>query len=99
MQSLPGRGDTGKYHRRGRWGSASRAVAACPMLVAAAILLSSQVGHAQSISAAALRQIQALAEEKAARTAAQRKVGSHLLYAAKQQRGEPIARGVASLRV
>ena len=69
------------------------------MLVAAAILLSSQVGRAQSISDAALRQIQALSEEKAARTAAQHKIGSHLLYAAKQQRGEPIARGVASLRV
>ena len=48
----------------------------------------------ESISDAALAQIAALAQEKAARTPAERKVSSRLLYAIKMQRGEQIAPGV-----
>ncbi|HUI27772.1 MAG TPA: hypothetical protein VL403_16940, partial [Candidatus Kryptonia bacterium] len=54
---------------------------------------------AQAIGPEAMQQIQALMEEKVGRTPAQRKIGSHLLYAGKMSRGEPIARGVRSLPV
>ncbi len=46
----------------------------------------------------ALPQIQALLAEKAARTGAQQKISSALLYASKMQRGKPIANGVQRLR-
>ncbi len=44
-------------------------------------------------------QIQALLEEKEARTAAQQKIDSQLLYAAKMRRGEKIAKNVQTLSV
>jgi hypothetical protein len=45
-----------------------------------------------------MQQLTSLLAEKAARTPIQRKVSSRLLYAAKMQRGLPIAPGVATLR-
>jgi hypothetical protein len=42
--------------------------------------------------------IAALLEEKAARTPSQRKLGSQLLFAARMQRGAPVARGIPRLR-
>jgi hypothetical protein len=49
------------------------------------------------ISEGALRQIEALIEEKDSRTPAQKKIDSQLLYKLKQKRGERIAPGVESL--
>jgi CHRD domain/Calx-beta domain/Subtilase family/Domain of unknown function (DUF4214) len=53
----------------------------------------------QSISAEVLQQIQALEDEKDSRTPAQQKIDSQLLYAARMQRGEPVASGMSSLQV
>jgi len=53
----------------------------------------------QSISAEAMQQIQALEDEKAARTTAQQKIDSQLIYATKMARSEPIAPGVSTLQV
>jgi subtilisin family serine protease len=50
------------------------------------------------ISFQARQQIQALLAEKAARTPAQQKISSRLLYQRKMQRGKAIARGVPTLR-
>ena len=66
--------------------------------VGATVLLLRASGNAEPISERALQQIRALWEEKANRTAVQHKIGSHLLYATKQQRGEAIAGGAAVLR-
>jgi Subtilase family len=99
MRSTSGVEGGGAHRRRGRQYATTAAAAGYGMLVAATILLACGAGDAQPISEAALQQIRALSEEKAARTVVQRKIGSHLLYAAKQQRGEPIARGMASLRL
>src|SRR5262249_35954188 len=52
---------------------------------------------AQQLSPQVLQQVEALMQEKAARSLGQRKIGSQLLYAAKQRRGEPIAPGLPSL--
>ena len=51
------------------------------------------------ISESALRQIEALMAEKAARSPSQNKVDSQLLYARKLSRHEPIAEGLDTLRV
>ena len=51
----------------------------------------------EAMSAQAMGQIHALLEEKAARTPAQQKIGSHLIYAAKLRRGEPLANGVQAM--
>lgn len=59
--------------------------------------LSAQEGGALSPQAAA--QIQALLAEKASRTAAQKKIDSQLVYAAKMAAGQAIAQGVATLEV
>jgi subtilisin family serine protease len=45
-----------------------------------------------------VRDIQALVDEKAARSPAQRKISSHLLHASKMRRGVRIARGIPTLR-
>jgi hypothetical protein len=50
------------------------------------------------LGARAQEQIRALQREKAARTPAQRKIDSRLLYASRMRRGQPIAEGVATLR-
>jgi hypothetical protein len=70
-------------------------------VVGIAVLWGMQCGaaSAQQLSPLAVQQIQALSQEKAARTPAQRKIGSQLLYAAKQHRGEQVAPGVPSLQV
>ncbi len=52
---------------------------------------------AQSLPQHALDQLQALQQEKASRTPAQQKLSSHLIFAAKMKRGEPIAPGIAAL--
>lgn len=49
---------------------------------------------APSISAQGVHQIQALMAEKASRTPAQRKIGSHLLYGMKASNGQAVAAGV-----
>ncbi len=49
------------------------------------------------ISATARQQIRELTAEKEARTPAQRKIGSSLLYAAQTKRGQPITQSVAAL--
>ncbi len=54
---------------------------------------------APAIDQGAWQQIQALLEEKEARTAAQQKIDSQLLYAIKMRRGERIATNVQSLSV
>jgi len=65
------------------------------------------VAHAQTITpqrkpivltSNTLQQISALQAEKAARTPAQQRISSRLLYAAKIKRGQPIAAGVQSLK-
>ena len=50
------------------------------------------------LSAQALQQIQALLEEKEARTPAQQRIDSQLLAKARMARGEPIALGISTLR-
>src|SRR3954471_14630178 len=54
---------------------------------------------AEPISDSALAQIQSLQAEKAARTPAQQKMDSQLLYAVKQSRGEVIAANVPQLQI
>lgn len=61
------------------------------ILLASALLLIPALVKAQTVSGRS--QIQALAEEKAGRTAIQQKIDSQILYAAKELRGEPIAGG------
>ena len=56
------------------------------------------IAQTRELSPRVLDQIRALQEEKAARTPTQRKISSHLLYALKMHRREPIARGVPTLR-
>ena len=51
-----------------------------------------------ALSSAVLRQIQALQEEKATRTPAQRKMDSQLIYAAKELRGQAIATGAPAVK-
>src|SRR6266850_1434884 len=52
-----------------------------------------------TIDQSAWQQIQALLEEKEARTPAQQKIDSQLLYSIKMRRGESIAKNVRSLSV
>ena len=70
-------------------------------LVSAAMLtLAARTASAQEqqISAGALQQIQAVMDEKASRTPAQRKVGSGLLLEMKRRRGDPLLLAVPTLR-
>ncbi len=71
------------------------------LMLAMAALLAAGVPAAafgqSDLSPRALEQIRSLAEDKAARTPAQRKVDSHLLYAAKMVRGQRITAAVPSL--
>lgn len=60
---------------------------------------SAQTTSASDISPEAQEQIQALVDEKNARTPVQQKIDSQLLYATKMHRGEAIARGVPTLEV
>ncbi len=63
------------------------------LFFAAANLFLPAFVNAQNVTEGARTQIQALAEEKAARTPVQQKIDSQILYAAKELRGEPIAGG------
>jgi uncharacterized repeat protein (TIGR01451 family) len=60
-------------------------------------LSGSAAAQGEGISQSALRQIEALIEEKASRTPSQMKIDSQLLYSLKQKRGERMAPGVESL--
>ena len=72
---------------------------AVPTTVAGLRSVAAKQEPALPINQSAWQQIQALLEEKEARTAAQQKVDSQLLYAIKMRRGEKIARNVQSLSV
>jgi uncharacterized repeat protein (TIGR01451 family) len=61
------------------------------------VLSVSVAAQDERMSQNALRQIEALIEEKESRTPAQKKIDSQLLYRLKQKRGERIAPGVESL--
>ncbi|MGH9751984.1 MAG: S8 family serine peptidase [Blastocatellia bacterium] len=61
------------------------------------LLSGSVAAQDERISQSALRQIEALMEEKESRTPEQKKIDSQLLYKLKQKRGEWIAPGVESL--
>src|SRR5437899_11396546 len=69
-------------------------------LTATLLLLASLVQSfaVPGISDNALQQISALEAEKAARTLAQQKMDSQLIYALKQSRNEPFASGVINLQ-
>jgi hypothetical protein len=68
-----------------------------PTVAVTAIFTS--VPAARAISPAAMQQIQGLLAEKSARTTTQQKIGSQLIYGAKQTGGASIAPGVASLQL
>jgi subtilisin family serine protease len=70
-------------------------------VVAAALVTAvvSNAAYAVPMDSEAVRQIRGLLVEKGGRTAAQRKIASHLIYAGKASRGEPIAADVPSLPV
>lgn len=76
----------------------ARIVRACVKLALLFTLLISRWAPAQAISEQAVAQIQALLAEKDARTPAQRKIDSNLLYAVKMNRGEAIAAGIGTLQ-
>ena len=63
----------------------------------AAVVLAAASAPAQELSPQAIAQIQALLEEKAARTPVQRRVDSQLLAAVRMTRGQPVARGIGRL--
>jgi hypothetical protein len=54
--------------------------------------------QAPALSSELIQQLHALQEEKAARSPAERKVDSQLLFADRMHRGVPVARGIATLR-
>jgi hypothetical protein len=68
-------------------------------LITAAIaaMLLCAAARTEAMSLEAMQQVQGLIAEKAARTPAQQKIGSHLIYAGKLSRGEPIASQLQSL--
>ncbi len=72
------------------------------LVLGAALLASIAPGMARAqnpgVGPGVAAAIQALLAEKAARSPAQRKLSSRLLYAARMRQGLPIARGVATLR-
>ncbi len=72
-------------------------VSAKNLAIAALTLLLGLLGFdaaAQGISQQAARQIQSFAADKAARTPAQKKISSQLIYAARMNRGLPVVAGV-----
>jgi hypothetical protein len=72
---------------------------AVPTTVAGLRSVAAKQEPVPAIDQSAWQQIQALLEEKEARTAAQQKIDSQLLYAIKMRRGERIATTVQSLSV
>ncbi len=83
-------------HRPGCRGFSARALVVLLAVSAVAGTLRAQASD--SIGPAALKQIQALQEEKRSRTSAQRRVNSNLLFEAKQRRGIAVAAGVPRLQ-
>jgi hypothetical protein len=73
---------------------------AVSLIVASVIAMAAASARAQPapLSPGLAAQIHALQQEKAARSPAQRKVGSQLLYEARMRRGLPVATGVSRLR-
>lgn len=67
-------------------------------LLAAALLLTPLAGQSQELATGAREQIKALLDEKEARTPAQRKLDSQLVYLTKQSRNQPIAKGLTNFR-
>ncbi|MFI5365154.1 MAG: S8 family peptidase [Candidatus Binatia bacterium] len=63
----------------------------CLLTAAIASALVCSVAGAQPMSPEIMQQVQGLIEEKATRSPVQQKIGSHLIYAGKLSRGEPIA--------
>src|SRR5882757_4483615 len=61
------------------------------------VLVLSSTGQAQQMSAGAQQQIRELIAEKTNRSAAQRKMASHLVFATKAARGESLAPSVQTL--
>lgn len=74
-----------------------RAACGCLALLVSAGALTAVA--ADTLSPSALQQIQALEAEKAARTPAQQKMDSQLVYLVKQSRHEVIAAGVTNLQI
>lgn len=68
------------------------------LLTLFAVLFTAGLVSAQKIPEAVARQIQSLLDEKAARTPAQKKISSQILYAYKANRGMRISSEVATLR-
>src|SRR5579859_501966 len=68
-------------------------------LLLTAILAGTFAAPAQPLSESARNQIQALRAEKESRSPAQQKMDSQLIYALKQSLHQPIAPGIASLRL
>ncbi|MCM3878119.1 MAG: S8 family serine peptidase [Thermoanaerobaculia bacterium] len=86
-----------KFESVVRW--SVRVLRAGMRLAAVAVLLLFRVATgADTIGPQAAAQIQALLAEKDARTPAQRKLDSNLLYAVKMNRGEAIAAGISTLQ-
>ena len=68
------------------------------LLVALLAVLLAHDALAQAISSRAAAQIRAIVTDKKARTQAQRKIDSKLIYAARIQQGLPAVDGVPTLR-
>ena len=69
-----------------------------PAFLALILGLLGQDAFAQGISDQAAKQIQAFAADKEARTPAQRKIGSNLIYATRMNRGLPVVAGVPTVQ-
>jgi len=68
------------------------------VLIGLLLGLLGQDAVAQAISEQAVKQIQAFAADKEARTPAQRKIGSNLIYATRMNRGLPVVAGVPAVQ-
>ncbi|HEY6122908.1 MAG TPA: hypothetical protein VIV66_23335, partial [Pyrinomonadaceae bacterium] len=72
---------------------------ACSLAVFPTLRTSAQEESALKLNESVARQINSLIKEKESRTAAQKKIDSQLLYAAKQNRGEAITADLSTLEV
>lgn len=63
-----------------------------------ALLAPPVLAQAPTIQESALRQIESLLAEKTSRSPAQKKIGSHLLYTLKRQRGDALFQALPDLR-
>jgi len=74
------------------------AVSALAVFLASATLGVPATAQERELSASAKQQIEVLMQEKAARSPAQRKISSHLLYEVNRQRGHAMFQAVPTLR-